>query len=68
MQWIKTGTIWEKLSRRDPPLQIDLGVLAVTLGSSSPLFGVCMLCTPGFRYGSLDVGVCYIMGNRSASL
>lgn len=39
------------------PLQMVVGVLALALGSSSPLLDVCTLCTPGFRYAFLDVGV-----------
>ena len=34
-----------------------MGVLGLALGSCSPLLGVHMLYTPGFRYASLDVGV-----------
>ena len=47
------------------PLQIVLGVLALALGNSSPLLGVCMLRTPGVRYASLDVGVYGIVGHRN---
>lgn len=35
--------------------------------SSLALFGVCTVCTPGFRYAPLDAGVYCIVENRLAN-